>query len=105
MKDYLDEEQFRKRLKSNIFSFNHMYGGFDNKKCQSKSKCPIFKDYIPYKSFTIIVSNDQFDNAVYWCEYMHGVESVWDIKQFDYLRVGKHIRKNQVAIRSDYQCW
>ena len=37
MKDYLDEEQFYKRLKSNIYSFSYMYGGFDNKKCQSKS--------------------------------------------------------------------
>ena len=105
MKDYLDEEQFYKRLKSNIYSFSHMYGGFDNKKCQSKSKCPIFKNNIPYKSFTIIVDANQFDDAVNWCSNLHGHESISKIKQFNYLRVGKHIRKNQVAIRSDYQCW
>ena len=105
MKDYLDEKQFYKRLKSNIYSFDHMYGGFNKKTTSSKKRCPIFNTFIPYKSFTIIVSNNQFDDAVEWCTNLHGIESVSEIKQFDYLLIGKHIRKNQVAIRSDYQCW
>ena len=95
MKTEYTEKQFRKLLISeNIYNFN--YGGFDNKKCQSKSKCPIFEDFIPYKSWTIIVDKKKFNSAMYWCDYIHGGNSVSKTKELD---------KNKVAIRSDYQCW
>ena len=81
--------------------FNWNYGGFDDNKCKSKNKCPIFKDRIDYKSFTVIVEKDLQTSAEYWCEFFHGGGSVSKTMELDNTKNGKVY----VAIRSDYQAW
>ena len=97
---HITENDFRKYLSNpntpTSNCFNHGYGGFDDIKFESKSKCPIFKDKIDYKSFTVIVDKDLQRSAEYWCEYFHGGGSVSRTMNLD---------NNKVAIRSDYQCW
>ena len=91
----MNENKFRKLLKSkNCFNFN--YGGFNDKNCTSKSKCPVFNDYIPYKSWTIIINKNELSDSIYWCDYIHGGNSISKSKELD---------NNKIAIRSDYQCW
>ena len=88
-------ESFRELLKSDK-TYNAQYGGFDYDKARSKTKCPIFKSFIPYKSFTIIVNTDLQDSAEYWCTYIHGANCI---------QKTKILPDNRVAIRSDYMCW
>lgn len=58
--------------------------------------CPIFGDIVPYKSVTVICDEDQLDDVSYWLEYVHGADSISDIK---------HIDGGKMAIRSNYMCW
>lgn len=57
--------------------------------------CPIWKDKIPWKSLTVVCSNDEVNEVLYWLSYVHGGE----VSRMKKLPNGK------VAIRSDYQCW
>ena len=61
-----------------------------------KDICPIFNDEVPYKSVTVVCPKSQYDEVVYWLEYVHGGDCVSITKELDDLRI---------AIRSDYQCW
>jgi hypothetical protein len=61
-----------------------------------KTRCPIFKDVLPYKSVTVVCKPSQVLEVKYWLEYVHGGGSVSKIKV---------LPDNRVAIRSDYQCW
>ena len=88
-------DTFRDLLKSDK-SYNAQHGGFNYDKARSKAKCPIFKTFIPYKSFTIVVDNNLQDSAEYWCNYIHGSNCI---------QKTKILSDNKVAIRSDYMCW
>jgi hypothetical protein len=90
------EEYFVKPNLDNSKMYNWNFGGFDENNCTSKLKCPIFKDYIDYKSFTIICDKNLESSISYWCEYFHGGGSISKIKK---------LPNNKIAIRSDYQCW
>lgn len=61
-----------------------------------EDNCPIFEDVVPYKSVTVICSEDQESDVTYWLEYVHGGNSV---------SKRKDLGKNKIALRSDYQCW
>lgn len=58
--------------------------------------CPVWKDKVPWKSFTTVVDEADLDDAIYSCEFVHGGGSVSKTKK---LPGGK------VAIRSDYNAW
>lgn len=95
-----NEEKPKKLTKDDI------WGIFDPIKCERISKgmivarhgeiCPIFEDEVPYKSVTVVCPKNQYNEVVYWLEYVHGCDCVVMTKELDDLRV---------AIRSDYQCW
>jgi hypothetical protein len=89
------QEQFKEIMKTEDF-YNFNYGGFDTNKARSINKCPIFKTYIPYKSWTIIVDSDKYNSAENWCDYFLGSCSVSKIKK---------LPNEKIAIRADYQCW
>ena len=59
-------------------------------------KCPVFKDKVPYKSVTIICTEEQFDEVHYWLEYVHGADCIGKVKR---------LPKGKIAIRSNYMCW
>lgn len=63
---------------------------------RSESKCPIFKDKVPYKSVTVVCDIAQQGEVEYWLEYVHGGNCVCKTKK---------LPENKIAIRSDYQCW
>ena len=88
-------ESFRELLKSDN-AYTSQHGGFNYDKARSIEKCPIFKTFIPYKSFTIVVDSESQDSAEYWCGYFHGSNSI---------QKTKILPDNKVAIRSDYMCW
>ena len=83
-----------------------VWGRFDIEKCERISNgmivarqgqiCPIFEDEVPFKSVTVVCPKKQYDDVVYWLEYVHGSDCVVMTKELDDLRI---------AIRSDYQCW
>jgi len=58
--------------------------------------CPVWGDVLPYKSVTVICRPCFEEQVRYWLEYVHGGGSVTRRKV---------ISKNEVALRSDYQCW
>jgi hypothetical protein len=61
-----------------------------------KTRCPIFKDFIPYKSVTVVCKAEQEQEVIYWLEYVHGGNSVSGRKE---------LKDGRIALRSDYQCW
>lgn len=63
---------------------------------RSEQTCPHFGDVIPYKSVTVVCQIEQEEDVHYWLEYVHGANAV---------SMRKPLPDNQVAIRSDYQCW
>ena len=72
------------------------YGGFNDSKARSKDKCPIFKNYIPYKSCTLMCNESELDEIIYWSEWVMGGGCV-----------SKHkvLKNGYVAIQIDYMCW
>ena len=72
------------------------YGGFDKNHLRSKKKCPIFKDFIHYKSVTVICDENLEDEVSYWLTYVHGPENISKVIQ---------LPNEKIAIRSDYTCW
>jgi len=61
-----------------------------------KGICPIFGDEIPYKSVTVVCSEDQFDDVKYWLDYVHGANCVSMVEE---------IENGKFAIRSNYMAW
>jgi len=57
--------------------------------------CPVWGDTLKYKSVTIICRPCLEEEVKYWLEYVHGGGSV---------SRRKVISKNEIALRSDYQC-
>ena len=76
--------------------FNWNYGGFDDNKCKSKNKCPIFKDFIDWKSVTVICDENLENEVSYWLAYVHGGGNISKVIQ---------LPNKKIAMRSDYQCW
>jgi len=74
---------------------NHSFGGYNKIKAQSLKKCPIFKDYVGYKSVTVVCDKKLQDDVEYWLEFVHGGGSIQKVKDL----------KDKVGIRSDYMCW
>jgi len=60
-----------------------------------QGKCPIFGDELPYKSVTLVCTDDQLYDVLYWIDYVHGANSVSKILTMD----------DGIAIRSDYMAW
>ena len=58
--------------------------------------CPIFKDKVPYKSVTVVCTQAQKEDLIYWLEYVHGGGCVQDERD---------LPDGKVAIRSDYMAW
>ena len=87
--------------KENALCFDWNYGKSKPDANDSVKPCPIFKDKIGYKSFTIIVEKRLQDQAEYWCGYFHGANSISNTMDLDNTKNGKVY----VAIRSDYQAW
>lgn len=63
---------------------------------RTEQQCPHFGDMIPYKSITVVCEANQEQEVHYWLEYVHGGNSV---------SMRKELPNNQIALRSDYQCW
>ncbi len=72
------------------------HGGFNKAKARSNQKCPIFKNYIPFKSCTIKCKEEELDDVIYWSEWVMGGDCISKHKE---LGQGVH------AIQIDYQCW
>ena len=75
---------------------DHNLGGFDKKWCQSKALCPIFKDFVGYKSLTVVCDASIREEVAYWLEYVHGGDSIQMVRELE---------DGRVAFRSDYQAW
>lgn len=71
-------------------------GGFDEDRLQSKGRCPIFGDHIPWKSVTVVGPADMEHEIEYWLSFVHGAESVSQVADLD---------DGRVAMRSDYMAW
>ena len=84
------------RNKENAICFDWNYGKSKPDANDSVKVCPIFKDKIGYKSFTLIVDKKKQDDAEYWCRYIHGADSISNTMD---------LKNDKVAIRSDYQAW
>lgn len=63
---------------------------------RSEQLCPYFGDKLPYKSVTVVCTDAQRDEVIYWLEYVHGGGSVAREMRVD---------KDRVALRSNYLCW
>lgn len=63
---------------------------------RTDEQCPHFEDTVPYKSVTVVCEANQEQEVHYWLEYVHGGNSV---------SMRKELPNNQIALRSDYQCW
>lgn len=63
---------------------------------RSEEQCPHFGDEVPYKSVTVVCSEDQVSEVIYWLDYVQGGDSIVSTKE---------IGNNKLAIRSDYMCW
>lgn len=63
---------------------------------RSYDQCPVFGDFLPYKSVTVICKQKQADEVKYWLTYVHGPNN---IEKEMYLEDGR------IAIRSNYMCW
>tara|TARA_R100001460_G_scaffold18349_1_gene38930 strand:+ start:374 stop:724 length:351 start_codon:yes stop_codon:yes gene_type:complete len=101
----LTQEEFEKYFVNpnchNSRMFNWNYGKLKPSAEKSKQKCPIFKDYIEWKSFTVIVEKKLQESAEYWCEFFHGGGSISQTMELENKKNGK----KYVAIRSNYQAW
>ena len=71
-------------------------GGFNEARCRSNQKCPIFKSFIPYKSQTIVCHEEELNEVIFWCEFVQGGDCISQLK---------HLKDGKVAIRSNYMCW
>ena len=96
----LTEEQFRNLSDNKNTPDSTCWDWNYGKKAPSADSsdflCPIFGDYIPYKSWTIVVEKQYLESARNWCNYFHGGGSVEKEKQ---------VSSNKIAIRSNYLCW
>ena len=61
-----------------------------------ESKCPVWGDVVPFKSATLICSEEQYDSVVFWCEYVQGADSISRERTLD---------DGRIALRADYMCW
>jgi len=75
---------------------NHNYGGFDEAKCRSVKRCPVFKSFIGYKEVTVVCDKDQIEEVLFWLDYVQGAGS--------FLRA-KPLKNGKAAIRSQYTAW
>ncbi len=75
---------------------DHGLGGFDEKWCRSKVRCPVFKDFIGYKSVTVVCDASIREEVAYWIEYVQGGDSIQAVKELE---------DGKVAFRSDYMAW
>ena len=78
------DDQTREKLSSGMVLHN------------SKEKCSIFKDEVPFKSVTIVCNEDDIGEVSYWLDYVQGG---------DCISMYKDLPNGKVAIRADYQCW
>jgi hypothetical protein len=58
--------------------------------------CPIFGDEIPYKSVTVVCTEEQLNDVEYWLDYVHGANSLEKIAELE---------NGELAIRSNYMAW
>ena len=72
------------------------HGGFDKNHLRSKKKCPIFNDFIDWKSVTVICDENIENEVSYWLAYVHGGGNISKVIQ---------LPNKKIAMRSDYQCW
>ena len=98
---WIRTEQGSFRLSFGMIVADCRLGGFNEKKARSKMKCPIFNDYVDYKSVTVLCGIEWEEEVLYWLEYVQGGDCV---SQTKYLK-DTETKKEYVAIRGDYQCW
>jgi len=72
------------------------HGGYDDKKLQSKGRCPIFGDFVDWKSVTVVCTKEEEWEVETQLTYQHGANSVSQYKELD---------DGRVAMRSDYMAW
>ena len=72
------------------------HGGYDEKKLQSKGRCPIFGDFVDWKSVTVVCTKEEEWEVETQLTYQHGADSVSQYKELD---------DGRVAMRSDYMAW
>ncbi len=60
-----------------------------------KVKCPIFGDILPYKSVTVVCTQEQYPGVLQHLMNAHGGEHAGE----------RVLSDGRIAIRSDYQAW
>lgn len=71
-------------------------GGYDDEKLQSKVKCPVFKDFIGWKSVTVVCDKAISEEVAYWLEYVQGSDCISQVKDLE---------DDKIALRADYTAW
>ena len=89
-------DDHRTKISDGMVVANHTHGGFDEKKLRSVKRCPIFKDYVDYKSATIVGPKRYAEQIAYWLEYVHGCDCISKVKD---------LPDDMIAFRSDYMAW
>lgn len=59
------------------------------------TKCPIWKEELPYKTVTVICQVEQEQEVIYWLDYVMGGGCVQKTKQ---------LSGNRIAMQADYMC-
>jgi len=90
------DERTHEPLNEGMVIANWNFGKDEADSYSSVDPCPIFGDYIPWKSVTVVCDTELEDQVTYWLEYVHGTDCVSNRKELD---------DGKVALRSDYQCW
>ena len=85
-----------KKIHDGMVVADHNHGGFDKRQCQSKTRCPVFNDFVDYKSLTVVCDASIREEVAYWLEYVHGSDSIQKVRELE---------DGRVAFRSDYQAW
>ncbi len=57
--------------------------------------CPVFGDVLPYKSVTVVCTEEHFNAVTYWLSFVHGGQHYGE----------KKLKDGRIALRSNYQCW
>jgi len=60
------------------------------------TKCPIWKEELPYKTSTVICKAEQENEVTYWLEFVLGSGCVCKRKE---------LSGNRIAMQAQYMCW
>ena len=84
------------QIRSGMVVADHRLGGFNEGRCESVGRCPVFGSQVPYKIVTVVCDASLREQVAYWLEYVHGTDCISQVRELD---------NNKVAFRSNYMAW